>query len=284
MSAEDRLILLDCINTAVFNWFAAAPENMRTTTASHMLRGPETGMVTIQAGTNTLPGLTLQDYHLGASIHIDGEYNMNEIISVNGTPNVLLEHANSGTVGYTIYFDTIMITDFLVNRLVSDPRVLDTGVVLYRDDDGMRFVGAERRGAFLNSKGNSFFTGLNYGEPYRYVIENTGISTGDEARIMIRVDPIPERMMTVTFDVVIDAPLLRLFDLDQNKNLAVPEQYVLPHLLPLAMGELAITPLWDGPNAGAAIQKAAAVPTAIRSSIQNNRGAPHNYVRTRPGF
>jgi hypothetical protein len=284
MSAEDRLILLDCINTAIFNWYAAAPEHMRMTTVAHTLGAPESGTVTIQAGENTLPGLTLQDYHLGASIRISGETNMNEIISVEGTPTVLLQHTVSGTVGYTIYFDTIMITDFYVSRLVSHPRILETGVELYRDEDGMRFVGAERRGTFLNSRSNSFIVGLNFGEPFRYIVENTGISTGDEARFMIRVDPIPERSLTVTFDAVIDAAPIQIHQINTRKKLPVPEQYVLPHILPLAMGELAMTPIWDGGNTSQILQKAASIPSQIRSQIPSNRAAPKNYVRTKPGY
>lgn len=285
MSSDDRLILLDTINAAIFNWYAAAPESMRTTTVSHTLREPETGTVNITAGEVTLPGLALQDYHLGASIMIEGSINMNEIVSVEGTPTVLHEHRTTGSAAYTIYFDTIMITDYLVNRIVSDPRILDTGIMLYRDEDGMRFVGAERRGTFRNSRSNGFMAGLSYGEPYRYIIENTGISTEDEARIMLRVDPIPERVLTLTFDAVMDAVPLKLNDMSGNKKLPIPPQYAVPHILYMALGDLAVSPIWDQAiPATTHIQKAQSIIAMIRSQIQANQGSPRNYVRTTPGF
>ena len=283
MSADDKLILLDCINASIYKWYASAPENMRMTTVSHQLRGSESGTVAIVDGENTLNGLALQDYHLGASIKIGNSVNMNEIIKVSGTPMVLNSHTETGTVAYTIYFDTIMFTDALVSRMVNHPRILETGTELFRDDDGMRFVGAERRGSSF-SRTNSFITGLDVGSPYRYVIENTGISSSDEARFMVRVDPIPDRVLTVVFDVVIDAPILKIHQLADRTKIPIPEQYILPHLLPLAMGELASTPIWEGSNAQAIIQKADSVPTAMRSHIQQNRGAPRNFIRTRRGF
>jgi hypothetical protein len=281
MSAEDRLVMIDCINSAVYNWFVSAPENARMTTVSHMIRQSESGRVDTVEGENALVGLALQDYHLGCSIQIEGDTNMNEVVSVEGTPQVLNQHKATGNFAYQLYFDAIMITDYLVNRLVSHPRILETGVELYRDDKGMKFMGAERRAG--GWWWDSAFT-RRFGQPYRYVIENTGISLKDEARIMLRVDPIPEDVYTVTFDAVIDAPTMTLNDMDGTVNLAVPDQYVLPHLLPLALGDLATSPIWDGGDTATAIQKSQTMIAKIQSDLKSNRGAPHNYVRTRPGW
>ena len=278
MPMEDRLILVDCINAAVYNWFAAAPERMRMTTISHLLRAPEQGSATVTAETNDLTGVTLQDYHLGASIEFDNETNFNEIVSVAGTPKVLNSFRNSGLQQYTIYFDTIMITDYLINRIVNHPRILDTGEELYRDDDAMRFKGAERRGSIFDPSARSL------GSPYRYVFENTGLSLQDEARAMIRIDPIPDRALTINFDAVVDAPTLEVDSMNGSVDIAVPDQYVLPHLLPLALSDLALTPIWSGSNADSAIAKGQATIAKIQGQITQNQGAPQNRFRTRPGW
>jgi hypothetical protein len=283
MSVEDRLILTDCINSGIYNWYAYAPERLRMTTVSHMIRPPETGTVdSVVEGANELIGLSLQDYHLGASIDFGGK-NMNEIVSTSGTPTVLNQHRGTETnVGYTIYFDTIMITDYLVSRIVSNPRILDTGLELYRDDERMRFSGAERRGT--DSWWGNQGVVRDFGEPFRYVYENTGLSLGDEARAMIRMDPIPLTQMDVVFDAVVDAPTYNMTDMEGVVNLAVPDQYVLPHLLPLAIGDLATSPIWGEADPTPALQKSDAVISKISDELKLNNGAPHNYVRTRPGY
>ena len=83
MSVEDRLILIDCINSGIYNWYAYAPERLRMTTVSHMIRPPETGTVDLVVeGANELIGLSLQDYHLGASIDFGGKNTATIIIPV----------------------------------------------------------------------------------------------------------------------------------------------------------------------------------------------------------
>lgn len=285
MSAEDQLILLDCINAAIFNWYAAAPEQLRTTTISHLVRAAETGNADVVEGENALGGVVLQEYHLGASVEIAGEPNMNEVVSVSGTPQVLNQHRQTGNVGYTIYFDTIMVTDYLVNRIVSHPRIPDTGQTLHRDDHNMRFSGAERRGAIFGSvnwwdAGNT----RTFGPPYRYVFENTGLSLGDEARIMMRMDPIPIEPVTVQFDAVVDAPTFDMKDIEGTVAIPIPDQYVLPHLLPLALGDLAVSPIWAGSDANTAIEKSTAIISKMSGDLPVQQGTPHNYVRTRPGW
>tara|TARA_B000000565_G_scaffold219928_1_gene174271 strand:+ start:71 stop:619 length:549 start_codon:yes stop_codon:yes gene_type:complete len=182
-----------------------------------------------------------------------------------------------------------MLTDHSVNRLVSHPRVLDTGVTLYRDDDALRFVGPERRiRAFSGVVGTSVTSGSvqKFGDPTRYVLENTGVSQKDEARLMIRLDPIPDKEMTIIFDAVLDPPSHDLTDVDGSVAVAVPDQYVLPHVLPLALSDLVMTPIWGGTKEerDASLQRGISALAAINRTMQNNRGAPVNYVRTRPGY
>ena len=290
MSVEDRLVLLDCINSAVFNWFITAPENMRMTTVSHLIRAKETITFTATNGGNDMTGASLQDYHLGAALEIAGEKNMNEIISVTGTPKMLNQFRGStGSVSATIHFDTIMLTDQSINRLVNHPRILDTGITLYRDEDGLRFIGAERRmRAFSGILGTTVSSSSvqKFGDPTRYVIENTGVSQKDEARMMIRLDPIPDKEMTIIFDAVLDAPSHDLSEMDGAVAVAVPDQYVRPHVLPLALSDLSITPIWDGTKEEREIslQRGISAIAAINRTMQPNRGSPANYARTRPGY
>jgi hypothetical protein len=281
MTVDDRLILLDCINAAVFNWFAAAPENMRTTTVSHLVKAPETGSVTVTKDSNILTGVTFLDYHLGASILIGADPIMNEVTSLSPTVQVLNGvRSATGDTTYSLNFDTIMLTDYKVSRIVSNPRVLDTGVELTRDDDGMRFVGAERKGAWWSSSATR-----ELGTPTRYVIENTGLSQGDEARIMIRLDPMPSKELTVVFDAVFDASSYELDDMDGAVSITVPDQYVIPHLLPIALGELAVSPIWnEAKPVNDVISKSENMVAKIQSHLNANRGNPKNYIRTRPGF
>tara|TARA_A100001037_G_scaffold217317_1_gene195189 strand:+ start:4182 stop:5117 length:936 start_codon:yes stop_codon:yes gene_type:complete len=290
MSVEDRLILLDCVNSAVFNWFITAPENLRMTTVSHLIRAKETISFTATNGGNDMTGASLQDYHLGAALEIAGEKNMNEIVSVSGTPKMLNQFRGStGSVSASVHFDTIMLTDHSVNRLVSHPRVLDTGVTLFRDEDGLRFVGPERRmRAFSGILGTTAASSSvqTFGDPTRYVLENTGVSQKDEARLMVRLDPIPDKEMTVVFDAVLDPPSHDLTDMDGSVAVAVPDQYVLPHVLPLALSDLVMTPIWEGSKEerDATIQRGISAIAAINRAMQPNRGSPSNYVRTRPGY
>ena len=276
LSAEDKLIVLDCINTAVYNWFAAAPEHMRQTTVSHRVRAKETLSPTMTAGATTMTGVTLQDYHLGASIDIGGDAIMNEIVSTDPAAVLNEYRGTTGSKTATAYFDTIMLTDYNVSRIVNDVRILDSGVTLVRDDDGMKFIGAERKGGRRSSR--------NFGEPFRYTIDNTGVSLKDEARIMLRMDPIPLTEITIVFDAVIDPPSHNLADINGAVQLAVPTAYVIPHVLPLALGELAMSPIWGGGDSSRAIDRALMITGKIQSDLPSNRGRPRNRVRTRRGY
>ena len=283
LATDDRLMLLDCINSAVFNWFIAAPENLRQTTVSHFVRAPETISATATFGSNLLTGVTLQDFHLGASIMLDGDTIMNEIVNTT-VPQVLNQfRGTTGAVNGRISHDTIMLTDHHVSRIVSNPRVLDSGQELVRDDEGMMFMGAERKGRERRGVLGASVT-RDVGEPTRYCIDNTGVSLKGEARIMMRLDPVPDKDLTITFDAVIDPPSHDLSDFNGATALAVPDQYILPHVLPLALGDLAMSPIWANADASAAMSKSNRVIAAIQTALQPNRGAPRNRVRTRPGY
>jgi len=276
LDAEDKLMVLDCINTAVYNWFLAAPEHMRQTTISHRVRAKESLSPTMTAGATTMTGVELQDYHLGASIDIGGDSIMNEIVSTDPVAVLNEYRGTTGAKTATAYFDTVMLTDYHVSRIVSDLRILDSGVILVRDDDGMKFIGAERKGSRRSSP--------SFGEPTRYTIDNTGVSLKDEARIMLRIDPIPVTELTVVFDAVIDPPSHNLADINGVVPLAVPNQYVTPHVLPLALGELAMSPIWGAGDSGRAIEKSLAIIGKIQSDLPLDRGRPHHRVRTRKGY
>lgn len=294
MDVRDQIIILDSINSAVYNWFAAAPERYRVTAISHRVRKPLQTNVTMSEGGVFIEGLVAEDYMLGASIMIGSEVNMNEIISVkDGIAGLLNEFRGAdGVHEATIYFDTIMLTDYSVSRIVNHPRVLDTGIKLIRDDDGLHNIGAERRGSGVGmAAGQGIYFGSSVtreiGSPYRYSVENTGMSTSDEARIMLRLDPIPCAEITVQFQGAIDAGTLTLCDIDDGTKIVVPDQYIIPHVLPMAKAQLAETSIWANENTRQLAmqngQGAAMIPK-ITHEVFPNTGTPSSRVRTRKGW
>lgn len=294
MDVRDQISIIDSINTAVYNWYAAVPDRYRITTISHLIRAPHEFNAVMAEGGLEVGGLVAEDYMLGASILIGSEVNMNEIISVtDGVATLLNEYrGDAGTVASTIYFDTIMLTDYAVTRVTNHPRILDTGVRLIRDDDGLLGVGAERRGVGHGVAGGAgvFFGATlsrEYGTPYRYTVENTGMSQNDEARIMLRLDPLPISEVTIQFDAAIDAATLTLSDLDNGTVLSVPTQYITPHILPMAKADLAETEIWANENTRQIAMDRGSGDVMIRkitSEILPNTGTPRNRVRTRRGW
>jgi len=294
MDVRDQITIVDCINSATYNWFAAVPERYRITTVSHLIRAPKDVTVTMTEGGLTVGGLVAEDYMLGASILIGDEVNMNEIISTKDDVATLLNEfrGTAGSHSAKIYFDTIMLTDYNVSRITNDPRILDTGVKLVRDDDGLKGVGAERRGAGYGiGAGQGILYGSTVarqtGSPYRYTIENTGASQRDEARIMLRLDPMPTTESTVQFDAAIDASTLGLESLDNGTILPVPDQYIIPHVLPMAKADLAETEIWANERTREiAMDKGsgASIFPKITNEVFPNTGTPSNRVRTRRGW
>jgi len=294
MDVRDQLTVLDCINSSTYNWFSAVPERYRITTVSHLIRAPYNTTVTMTNGGNVAAGIVAEDYMLGASIIIGSEVNMNEIISVtDGVATLLNEfRGTTGDHAATIYYDTIMLTNYNVSRITSDPRILDTGVRLMRDDDGLLNVGAERRGAGAGvSAGSGIYYGSSItrqmGTPYRYTMEDTGMSSIDEARIMMRLDPLPTTEVTVQFQAAIDAATLVLSDLDNGTNLSVPTQYIIPHVLPMAKADLAESEIWGNESTrqlAIARGDGSVIIPKITSEVFPNTGTPRNRVRTRKGW
>lgn len=283
LDAEDRLIVLDCINAAIYNWFAAVPEHMRQTTVSHVVRNSETITPTMTNLGNSLGGVELDEYHLGAAIDIAGDSVMNEIVSTDPAQILNPYRGSTGSASATIYFDTIMLTDYYVSRIVNHPRVLDSGRTLVRDEN-IRFMGAERKG--MESPLGVYGANIarNFGEPYRYTIDNTGVSLKDEARMMIRLDPIPSGELTIVFDAVIDPVTHGLDAINGTTDIAVPEQYVIPHLVPLALSELALSPIWGIGDSNAALARGEKIIGVIQNDLPLNRARPQNRARTRKGW
>lgn len=286
------ICLIDCLNSAIQDFFANAPERFKRTTVTHVISPPEQMTLSLSNESTEIGAGPIESRHIGCSLLIDGDNNMAEVASAN-PPLLASKYAGAtGNHEAICYFDTIAITDFDVSRIVTDPRIIDNGVTLLRDDQSLGSIGAERRGTGYSSSGplqgvqfTSLLSGRRFGDPMRYTIQSTGVSSGDEAVMMIRLDSFPTRRLVVQFDVSIDAFSYKLDAMSDNRNIVVPDQYCRPLLLNLAVGRLAESPFWnEGLDRKLFIGIGESSGQKVKDRVPSNPGRPNNKIRTRRGY
>lgn len=261
---DELLCISDAINEAVQEYFSVVPEVYRTTTMSSTHSVPTALTATFTNGSNVVTGSPFTDGQRGDTISIEGDaLDFNEI-----TDNGLLLNDYRGTTGShssTIYDDAVALTDFSIERLVSDPKILDTSKLLTNAKQHWRRDG-ERHLRIGNEREISDY-------PLYYWLDNVGGSAVTDALSIIRLDPIPKKAFTLNIEILI-RPIAYTWENMVNTPLTLPVDDTLIHrtIRPMALGKLAATDLWDGSKGSAAnamaignkaIEGAAGLPSEI---------------------
>lgn len=273
--SNELLVLADCINQAIQEYFAIVPEAYRITTLSSTHDAPATITANFTNGSNVVSGDPFLDAQRGDTVAIAGdELKYNEI-----TDNGLLLNDFRGATGShvaTVYDDAIALTDFSIERMVSHPRIIDNNTQL---TNGKQYRSTSGSGS--SSLGNRSIG--NY--PNTYHVDYVGASRVTDALVIIRFNPLPTRAFTVNLEVSV-RPIAYDWTniLNSPRNLPVDDSVIHRTLRPMALARLAETDLWKASESKAAAITAGQRAERHAASLSDSIDKPDRKVRTRKNF
>jgi hypothetical protein len=271
LPADERIELLDAINSGIQRLYALTPDNEKITAVSIALAAPATVTLTVTNGSAEFGNYAATLDDLYCTIRIDGDAIDNQIVS-----DTALLHPYSGptgTVQATIYHDAAVLPE-PVTSLVGDPRIAETGQFLTQD--------ASREALSLLSGSRPV------GQPRRWWVEANARNQNPAAPAVFRVDALPSAAIRLESQAS-HAPARFVFtDLLPGSTLVVPfrDEVIEAYLLPMIRGELAETSLWrDDAKAARAIAKGDDAEAKYASlAISPLLSTPSNRVCTPRGY
>lgn len=246
VTLEQRNEVVESLNGATQEYFTLAPDHMKRTKVSSILNAPRTITedFSLSVGeTACSSGSPFNADERGQAVRLTGDSNLHEIVST----TAILE-AYTGTAAATagtVYYDTITFFDSSVERTITDLWARCQGSdTKYKLEQAER----ERRGSDYRNGGSSGTHGRDnqdydhektttrtIGTPQTYTIEYVGGSRSrdNDAVFMLRVDPVPASMMTITFEIDQLARVYRVDNLAESIVHPVEDERIESCFIPL---------------------------------------------------
>ena len=279
MDPAQGMQLIDAINAGLYEYFQEADDQYRRTTATELILAPESKTITVTKHSEVTTGAPFLESERGKSVLIDGDPHLNEIVAT----NQLLRpyRGDSGTKPGTVYSDAVNIRNFQVERIVTDPFIADTGEPIKNAHSDLVY----------NKRLNQVFHSLSSlptGDPCRYSNFHVGgsIATGGDDSVMIlKLDPIPVRELTIQFDILIRAVSLGIETLRDPVLLPIDSTVFAKQFLPLIEEHLTSSSMWiaDERMTARIIEKAEQAKESIRN-LTHVLSRPKRRVGTKRGF
>lgn len=242
-AAEDAIQLARALNAGLQRYFQAVPEAHRRTTISHLIKAPQDITLTATNGSTTVDNVAFAKSQRGCSLKLDGDPDIwNEIVD---TAKVLFPYAGTtGDTGGTLYYDAVVVSDFRIERLVTEPTCLETGRRLTGQNRPGYLGHPEFAPALPLNRRRSLGTYPDY-----YSVQYIGGSeqVDNDGVFQLRLDPIPTLTCRLSFDALLWPLEYGVDDLSTPASLPVSDSLAHTTLLPMIEAALVNTPLYDGP-------------------------------------
>lgn len=268
------------LSVAVGTFFKYGPKILRQTSASTILPAPVTvsGLSIAAGALEVTTGTPFTTGQRGSSLRIDGDQGRNEIVSTVGWLNPYQGSTGAGKTA-TVYGDCVSISSRLIERLVSDPWIIDGGNA--HSDDIRRLVRVRDE--------HEMPGGLSVveGKPEYYAFQPTGQSRGATAQYLFRVWPAPSRQLVIRFEAEMAPDMIDFLALAQTPvELPFSDEHMETIILPLAEAELLASTLMDEVNdrVTATLRAREARAMQMIRMLPKNYGKPAGRIGTRRGY
>lgn len=236
VSISQATELMGALGIAVGMYFRHGPAVLRQTSATVSLAAPLalTGLSVAAGAHEVTSGSPFAGSQRGSSLIIAGDENRNEVVSAVGWLNPYM--GTTGTKTATLYGDCAPIGTQLIERILTDPIVLDQqrtdhrpALQRVRTDHDMR----------MNWRDTT-------GYPECYAIEATGVSRGASSQFLIRVWPMPDRAILLRFECEVQPDMFDALNVTSIPiELPFSDAQMETILLPLAEREMLASTLMD---------------------------------------
>lgn len=263
LSARAKQELAGEITAGLMEFYENVPDVWSRTTFSFRIPANRTVSATVTNGSNAIGNVPFLPEERGRTVVFGGDTSeWNEIVATDQVLDVY--PGETGTVQAVIYPDAIAIQNKVIKRVVTDPRLHNSGWVLTRDDR-VQYNGDFRR--FWNYSGWRRF-----GAPVRYGVEYGGQSQNSDLVTLLRLDPIPTEQDVLRFEADYYPDPVQFSEISEPRDIPVADGHANLILIPLIEERLIGCSMWNGSD------------RAVRSIENNANRARVEMQRMMPDF
>lgn len=275
LSLNEQLDLQQAANAALQRLYNALPTYFKEQTQGFVLPAPlnVTG-ITVGQYSKTVVGLNATDAQFGQTIVLEGDSQWNQIIGANELLNPFM--GITGVVNGTIYGNAIHSDTFPLDRIIGNPQ----------------FANQSQAGLFpismaMNSAQQvDWVYQQNIGIPAVWWPQVFGNSQGNKPIMVLRFAPAPAQAYAINVRMGFWPKRLTLTDYQGNTDLPVPDQFIEPSLIPMALAQFSASPAFvpRNPDDSAVVVEAGRVGELFAKQQLGQIGSPSNQAYTPLGY
>lgn len=231
LSLAEQQDLMDAANMALQRLYNALPTYFKEQTQGFVLPAPLniTGVGVTQY-SKTVTGLNATDAQFGQTVVLAGDAQWNQIIGANELLSPYM--GTTGTINGTIYGNAIHSTTYPLDRIIGNPSFAD------QSQAGLFPMAM----AINNTQSVNWVYQQNIGRPCVWWPQVFGNSQGNKPLMVIRFAPAPEQAYAIDVRLGFWPKNLTLADYQANTDLPVPDQFIYPSLVPMAIQAFIASP------------------------------------------
>lgn len=274
LSLNGQQDIIEAANAALQRLYNALPTYFKEQTQGFVLPAPLAVVgVGVTQYAKAVTGITFTSAQFGQTVVLEGDPGWNQIIGEQELLNPYM--GPTGTVGGIIYGNAIHSDTYPLDRIIGNPQFANQNL--------------------LPLTPLAMQSATNYGVPSWLWYQTVGIpcvwwpqvfgnSQGKKPIMVLRFAPAPQQAWAINVRMGFWPKRLTLDDYDNNSELPVPDQFVEPCLLPMALEEFQVSPEWQPANDGALITARGQAGEKYARNQLGQIGSPANQVMTPWGF
>lgn len=223
--------IMEAANAALQRLYGALPTYFKEQTQGFVLPAPVSiTSIGVTQYVKTVTGYTFTESQFGQTVVLEGDPAWNQIV---GTDELLNPYMGStGTVTGTIYGNALFSTTYPFDRVIGNPTYANQSIGILLNASMAR----------NNAGYNQWLMQQNVGMPVSWWPQTFGNSQGNTPYWILRFAPAPDQAYAVDVRMSFWPKRLTLDDYDDNTSLPVPDQFIEPSLIPMAIAEFMNSP------------------------------------------
>lgn len=265
--------VLAAANGAIQRLYNALPAYFKEQTQGFVLPAPIIGQVIgVTQFSKDVTGITFGDDQFGRNIIIDGDSAWNQIIGEDKLLNPYM--GPTGSASTTIYGNAVFSTDYPFDRVIGNPTFANANQTPFLQTDMAR----------IETPDVSWFFQKSVGMPRAWWTQVFGESQGVSPMVVLRFAPAPDKDYAINVRLAFWPKLLTIADIAANSPVYVPDQFIYPSLIPMAIQEFMQSPEWLSRKDEQQVQAAGNAGEAWARAQLGQIASPRNKVYTPIGY
>jgi hypothetical protein len=275
LSMTEQTDLAEAANAALQRLYNALPVYFKEQTQGFVLPAPATvANVGVTQFGKTVTGISFTAAEFGQTILLDGDAAWNQII---GTTDLLTPYMGpTGTVGGTIYGSAIYSDTYPMDRVIGNPRFANMAQAPIAYQRDIVSGNVSDAGAWLLTQ--------TVGMPRMCWTQVFGGSQGKSPLMVLKFAPVADQAYAINVRLSFWPKRITLADYDSATFLPIPDQFIEPSLIPMALQSFMSSPAWLTKGDEAAVEQRGAAGELYARNQPGQIGSPNNRIFTPIGF